>query len=330
MSQALEHCPAKLGRAVKLASIAQALVLVLALVSLSSPRYTEPGESGAECAGRCVEAELATERWNDMWQEISAQGAQALAPEVTAIAARPAGDTLFMRYPNQWGEVDAVTRLSFQLAALANDPKQKIKYLARLERVPAPRVRHRAYLEHARVALRSRHFDAAMMAARSALKIAEVPGKWQADPNFVLAHSAWETGELELAEHAVNAAVAADPGFWDARDLRARLNLRLLSKRGQPTAACIDRARRLIEDLGALPQLAEDRGQFGGIARRIIVVPGRANAARYLAAGMGYLWQGDSLRAREELRRAAHSSGALPRGCEALINAQASAWLPKV
>jgi hypothetical protein len=84
----------------------------------------------------------------------------------------------------------------------------------------------------------------------------------------------------------------------------------------------------MIENLGALPALAQDRKQLRDIADRFaIATEGAANPAFFLLSRLGYQWAGDRERAQAALSKARQSSGRLPRQCAALIADRATALL---
>jgi len=282
------------------------------------------------CTGVCAEQAAAVEAWQGLWQKIAAGGEQALAPESTDRSLRPAGDTVFMRYRGLWRGVDKAIRQTFQLAALANEPEQKLRLLTPLSTIDQPLVRFRALLEIARVRLRLNDLQGAHRAAVQALALQDrIDARAAADAHFILGYIALTEQHWEIAETALTRAIAADPGYWDARQAQLLVLGRLLARRSQSAAACLDRTRRLIEHLGALPALAQSRTQLRDIADRFESLPQRTNAAFYLLAGLGYSWAGDSARARQTLKRADRTRGRLPAACEKLILAQVQQLLAR-
>ncbi len=133
---------------------------------------------------------------------------------------------------------------------------------------------------------------------------------------------ALEKQDLDSAEQAFNKAVGADPGFWDARQAQLLALSRQLAQSRQSPAACLNRTRIMIENLGAMPVLAQNRMQFRDIADRFGARSGGSNPAFHLLAGLGYLWAGDHDKSRSELTAARRSQGKLPSRCEALIIAE--------
>lgn len=309
------------------AVVAASLALVLALTLVGLARPPDPDRANAEGATGAQEAALA--QWTALWADIDRRGEAALRPEHAEPSLRAAGDTVFMRYRNLWRDVDEVTRRAFQMAALANDPGAKIAGLQPLATAgPAP-VRSRALVEIARIRLRQRALDDARTSARQALAIPGLEPRFLADAYFVLGHAALEARDLDSAEAALAEAVARDPGFWDARQTQLLVLSRQLGQPRQATAACINRTRLMIENLGALPALAQDRTQFRDIADRFAAQSALANPAFSLLSGLGYLWAGDRDRARAALTETGKARGALPRRCEALLIAKAEELLAR-
>ncbi len=265
-------------------------------------------------------------QWQALWSDLAERGEAALQPESLETSLRAAGDTAFMRYRNLWGRVDESARRAFQMAALSGDPQRKLALLQPFGTAADARTRFRALLEIARVQLRLRALDPAREAARGALAVVGVPERIQADAHFVLGYIAWESGSLDQAESALTRAVAADPGFWDARQLRLLVLGRQLGQPRQSAADCLDRTRSMILDLGAMPALAQDRTQFRDIADRFAVQGVPANPAFALLSGLGYRWSGDLERARAALASAEIPRGQLPPACEALILEKAREW----
>ncbi|MBK1719443.1 hypothetical protein CKO27_17645 [Thiocystis violacea] len=278
--------------------------------------------------GDSSEARAAVAAWESLWSELAERGESALRPETADASLRAAGDTAFMRYRNLWGQIEGDERLAFQLAALSGDPERKLARLRPLTEAGDPRVLFRAHLELARLHLRRRAFAPAREAARAALAVPEIPERIRSDAHFILGYLASEEARLDQAETALTAAIVADPGFWDARQLRLAVLARRLAQPGRSGAECLDRTRRMIEDLGALPALAQDRTQFRDIADRFATQGAPANAALALLSGLGYLWSGDLERARTTLTGAETLQGRLPAACERLILRQVAAWIP--
>lgn len=269
--------------------------------------------------GDSAEARQAVEAWETLWSELGERGVAALSPTASDSSRRSAGDTVFMRYRNLWGRIDDEARLAFQLAALSGDPARKLALIEPLTQAEEPLIRFRAHLERARLQRRLQDFESARIAARAALAVPELPERLRSDAWFILADSAWEQDRLDEAETALNAAIADDPGFWDARRLRLEVLARRLAEPRQRAAVCLDRTRRLIQDLGALPALAEDQTQFRDLADRFARQGAPTNVALALVAGLGYHWSGDLERARITLEHAEQRRGSLPKACERLI-----------
>ncbi|NCA72703.1 MAG: tetratricopeptide repeat protein, partial [Sphingobacteriia bacterium] len=257
--------------------------------------------------------------WEALWADVEARGVDALSPEMTDPSRRAAGDTAFMRYRNLWGPIDAPARMAFQLAALSGEPARKRALIEPLTQAEAPLIRFRAHLELARLARRGGDFASARSSVHAALAEPEVPTRVRADAWFILGESALEQDRLKEAESALTTAIAADPGFWDARRLRLEVLSQLLARPRQSVAQCLDHTRRMIEDLGALPTLAEDQTQFRDLADRFAREDAPHQVALVLIAGLGYRWSGAHQRSRLVFQSAKHWRGRLPDGCERLI-----------
>ena len=284
----------------------------------------------SSCVQDCVENDAAVAQWEALWTTIKTEGERSLAPGIEDRSLRAAGDTVFMRYRNLWHKVDHSVRQRFQMAALANDPQQKLKLLQPLIETDDPQVRFRALLEIARVQLRLRAFEQVDARARQALAIADIAPRIAADAHFILGYAALEQHDLQRAEEELSKAVAYDPGFWDARQTQLLVLSRQLGRPRQRLADCLNRTRLLIENLGAMPVLAQSRTQFRDIADRFGAQALPANPAFRLLAGLGYLWAGDSGRARAVLSKAKQTHSTLPQQCEALIIARVNELLAQL
>jgi tetratricopeptide (TPR) repeat protein len=309
-------------------AVAAILLTLLGGLTLISLLRSPVANSSAEIADGQAQAQ-ALAQWQALWTDIAEHGEAALQPEQTDVSLRAAGDTVFMRYRNRWKNVDPAARRTFQMAALANDPQQKLALLEPLTTVDAPMIRARALLEVARVHLRRRALDLATMTAQQVLAIPGLTAQVTADAYFILGYAALEAHDLDRAEAALAQAVERDPGFWDARQTQLLVLNRQLNQPRQSVAACLNRSRLMIQNLGALPALAQDRTQFRDIADRFAAQAAIANPAFRLLSGLGYLWVGDHDRAQKALAEARKPQGQLPRQCETLIAAQAAALLQR-
>jgi tetratricopeptide (TPR) repeat protein len=296
------------------------LVLLMVLVGVLRGLAQAPDRS-AETAGLgdSAEARQAIESWETLWSNLAERGVAALSPETSDPSRRAAGDTVFMRYRNLWGQIDDEARLSFQLAALSGDPARKRALIEPLTLAEEPLIRFRAYLELARLQRRRQDFESARAAVRTALGVPDLSKRVRSDAWFILADIAWEQDRLDEAETALTTTIEDDPGFWDARRLRLEVLARRLGEPRQRGAVCLDRTRRMIEDLGALPALAEDQTQLRDLADRFARQGAPTHVALALIAGLGYRWSGDGERARITLESAEELRGRLPAGCERLI-----------
>lgn len=296
---------------------APALSMVLGGVLWGLIQVPDRSETGG--LGDSAEAHQAIAAWEALWSELAEQGVDALNPVTRDASRRAAGDTVFMRYRNLWGRIDDSARLAFQLAAISGDPERKLALIAPLTQAEDPLIRVRASIELARLQRRRHDFESARAAARAALAVPDLPERLRADAWFILGDIAWQQDRLDEAETALNAAIEDDPGFWDARRLRLEVLARRLAEPRQRGAVCLDRTRRLIEDLGALPALAEDQTQFRDLADRFARQGTPTHVALALITGLGYRWSGDGERARVTLESAEEVRGRLPAGCERLI-----------
>lgn len=293
-----------------------ALGLLLSAVLWGLVRAPEQADAGA--VGESVAAHQAIDAWEALWSDLAEHGVASLTPAPDP-SRRAAGDTVFMRYRNLWGPIDSSARLAFQLAALSADPERKLALIAPLTQADDPLIRLRAYLEQARVQRRLQQVEAARASAEAALALPGLDEPLYADAWFIISEIAWQQGQLDGAERALSAAIAADPGFWDARRLRLDVLARQLERPRQHAPRCLDRTRHMIQDLGALPALAEDQTQFRDLADRFARQGTPNTVALALIAALGYQWSGDEPGARRMLERAAQLRGRLPGGCEQRI-----------
>lgn len=276
------------------------LLLLAALVPwLPPPPATEAPVGGGEEAVAALAQAVAD--WRTLWTAVDENGEAALEPDIQSEGLRAAGDTLWMRYPGLARDVDPAARHRFQLIALSNDARRKQELLISLKDHHDPRVRQRAWLESARVALRADQPGEAALALERALAEA-VPEGWQADTWLMMAVVALADEDRPTALAALDTAIALDPGFWDARQLRLRVSSEALTTRGLAAADCLNLSQRLLEDLGALPTLAESHEQFRVLADRFATLEGRGHPVFALLAGLAYHWVGDNAAARETLR----------------------------
>lgn len=278
---------------------------------------------------------LAVERWHALWKRLqhgrtALPDPEQLTSEPLDTALRPAGDTAFMRYRNLWSSPPAAIRRRFQVAAMAGTPRQKLAVLAPLTQERDTLVRFRAWLEMARTHLRSRAFDEAIRTAHEALAVPSIEPRIAADAYFIIGIAALERQRWQRAETALARAVRHDPGFWDARWAHLSVLSHLLAERQQRTAACLDHTRVVIEHLGTMPLLAQDRTQFRDLADTLGRYTVRPNPAFHLVTGLGYLWSGDPKRARAALAAASRSQGTLPHQCERLVFERIEALLARL
>ena len=274
----------------------------------------------ASAPADCASGELADEceRWDELWEQIDRAGLEALAVSVDAPDLRPAGDTCGMRYRDVFRHAPTAAHFKMRLAAFSNRPEQKAAILDEVTRSDDARVRFRAGVEQARVALRQGE-PAAALAVVTALDSREVPAPCRADADFIEAYAALQLDDPHRAERLLAQTVATDPGFWNARRLQTEVLSRLLVAGTQDAAACLARTRRIIENLGAMASLANDLRQLRDLASEADRAGNRNNPALMLTASLGYRWAGDPERAEATLAAIMATSGRLPRACEAMI-----------
>lgn len=315
-----------------LAALGALLLLALLMPRLVSLTMGTAAVSEGREPAREAELQPALAHWQALWSRLATEGVTALEPDIADPSLRAAGDTAFMRYRNLWDQVPATARRDFQLAALANDPEHKQRLLKPWRDAEIPLIRFRAWLEQARIALRQQDPGAAAAAARTALEIPALPAPVRADAAFILGYLALQAGALDQAEAQLARAIRDDPGFWDARQLHLRVLGALLAQSDSRPARCLNHTRALIEQLGALPALAQDRTQFRDIADQFARQTHGAHPALALMTGLGYLWAGETERARGQLTLAAqgHEPGPGPPMCRQRIAEQARAWLRRL
>ena len=272
-----------------------------------------------------AEVRAALDAWETLWDELQAEGVAALDPQVRTTGARYAGDTCGMRYRRLYGGVDGDARERLVIAAFANDPEAKRQLLRPLLDWPDARVRARAAVELARVALRLGDPDAAEAALRRSTGL-DLPPACEADRHYIEARIAVRRGDPATALESFATANARDPGFWNAWRDRLPVLVHALHEPAQGVATCLRRARGLIEVLGVLPQLADDRRQFAKLALSLERLGARSSAT-LLASGIAWLWAGHETLAHRVIARALDAPELLPGACEHPIRARAAILL---
>ena len=261
-----------------------------------------------------AEVQAAIEAWEHMWEELTTEGVGVLAPDIHVAGARYAGDTCGMRYRRLYRGVDVEARERLVIAAFANDPETKRRLLRPLLESPDARIRARAAVELARVALRRGDLDAAKAALHRSAGL-DLPPACEADRHYLEGRIAARRGDTTAALSQFAAASARDPGYWNAYRDRLPMLVRVLNEPGQGTAACLRHARSLIEVLGLLPQLADDSRQFAKLALSLEQL-GAHSSATLLASGVAWLWAGQETHGRRVLSRALDAPELLPAVCE--------------
>ena len=252
--------------------------------------------------------------WERMWDELNTEGVGALAPDIRIAGARYAGDTCGMRYRRLYRGVDTETRERLVIAAFANDPETKQQLLHPLLDSPDVRIRARAAVELARIALRRGDVDAAEAALGWSAGV-DLPPSCEADRHYLEGRIAVHRGDAAAALAAFTAANTRDPGYWNAYRDRLPVLIRVLHEPSHGAAACLRHARNLIEVLGLLPQLADDTRQFAKLARSLERF-GAQSSATLLASGVAWLWAGEEAHGRRVLSRALEAPELLPTACE--------------
>ena len=266
-----------------------------------------------------IQAEL--EAWETMWDDIEEDGVEALGPDVHVAGARYAGDTCGMRYRRLYRRIDRETREHLVIAAFANNPETKERILNSLLDSPDPRMRGRTVTELARVALRQGDAAAAEAALRGSAEL-ELPEACKADLHYLQGRIAlMQREDAEAALHAFALANVRDPGYWNAYRDQLPLLVQLLHDPDQGAAACLRHARRLIEVLGLLPQLADDTRQFAKLALSLERLDVHSSAT-LLATGLTWRWAGQEAYGRSILARAMQAPDVLPGVCESAMRAR--------
>lgn len=266
-----------------------------------------------------IQAEM--EAWETMWDDIEEDGVEALGPDIHVAGARYAGDTCGMRYRRLYRRIDRETREHLVIAAFANNPETKERILNSLLDSPDPRIRGRTVTELARVALRQGDAAAAEAALRGSAGL-ELPEACEADLHYLQGRIALMQREDAVAAlHSFALANARDPGYWNAYRDQLPLLVQFLHEPDQGAATCLRHARRLIEVLGLLPQLADDTRQFAKLALSLERL-GAHSSATLLATGLTWRWAGQEAYGRSILARAMQAPDVLPRGCESAMRAR--------
>ena len=293
------------------------LAALLCLMIFEQPELVyESGAASAAADGRedLAQIQASLEAWKRLWTQLEAEGVATLSPEVRIAGARYAGDTCGMRYRRLYRGIDGEARERLVIAAFANDPEIKQQVLEPLTGSPDTRVRARAAAELARVALRRGDTGAAEGALQRA-KGLDLPPACQADIHYLEGRIAVHRSETSAALTAFAVANTLDPGFWNAYRDRLPVLVHALHDPDQHVAACVDRARVLIEVLGLLPQLARDTRQFAKLALSLERL-GVRSSATLLASGMMWRWAGEEAYGRTVLARGREAPELLPPACE--------------
>lgn len=298
------------------------LALFFGLIAVYRPGTVCVHDAAASAAGveqlAEVQAELAA--WEELWDELEAEGLDSLAPEVRIAGARYAGDTCGMRYRRLYRGLDGETRERFVIAAFANDPETKRELLRPLLNATDHQIRARAATELTRVALRQGDAAAAESALRQGQGL-DLPDSCEADRRYLEGRIAVHRGQAAMALEAFEAANALDPGFWNAYRDRLPVLVRALHGADLNVSTCLRHARTLIEILGLLPQLADDTRQFAKLALSLERLGARSSAT-LLASGLTWRWAGQGAYGHDVLTRGLQAPEVLPAPCEREMRAR--------
>ncbi len=272
---------------------------------------------------RAIEA--AVEAWKQMWAELEVKGVDALDPNVSVVGAQYAGDTCGMRYRRLYRKVAPKDRERLIIASFANDPQLVRRALEPVLASPDPRIKARAAVELARVALRQKETDRAV-AALDEINGLALPPACEADVYYLRGRVAQQGGNINAALDALSMATVLDRGFWNAWRDQIPLLVSALHESPRRTAECLHHTRRLIEILGLLPQLANDASQFGKLAL-LLDRMGAQSSATLLASALAWQWAGQELYAHRILQRAIDAPALLPAACERQVRVQIASKL---
>ena len=301
-----------------------ALALLVGLMALYRPQAVcvaapAPVEPVAEQEDPAA-IEAAVQAWEQMWAEIEAEGVDALDPGVNVAGAQHAGDTCGMRYRRLYRRVSSEDRERMIIASFANDPQLMRRVLEPVLASPEPGIKARAAVELARVALREEDTDRAAAALDEVAGL-PLPPACEADVHYLRGRVAVHRGDMYAALEALSAATELDRGFWNAWRDQIPLLVRVLHESPQRTTECLHGSRRLIENLGLLPQLANDVSQFGKLAL-LLDRMGAHSSATLLASGLMWQWAGQEAHGRRVLERAMDAPALLPAACEREVRAR--------
>lgn len=182
------------------------------------------------------------------------------------------GAPCFMRHKRMVLGVPQPLRARFAAATIATSSKTKAELLASLvpDVQPGP-VAWRIALAQAEVALRSGQTEAALVFLDVAAG-EEVPSTCRADEFFLRA----SVESLAHAADLLDAAVAADPGYWDAQE---RLAILAAAGTGSDPAACDADAARTIRSATQLAALAQSDSQFQRLQRALVGIGDNTRSA---------------------------------------------------
>ena len=298
------------------------LALFVGLIAMHRPGTVCVHDAAASPAGMENMAEIQAElaAWEELWDELEAEGVDALAPEARVAGARYAGDTCGMRYRRLYRGVDRETRERFVIAAFANEPETKRELLQPLLDSPDDQIRARAATELTRVALRQGDTAAAESALSQGQGL-DLPAACEADRRYLEGRIAVHRGQAAVALEAFEAATALDPGYWNAYRDRLPVLVRALHGPDLDVSTCLRHARTLIEVLGLLPQLADDTRQFAKLALSLERLGARSSAT-LLASGLTWRWAGQATYGRGVLTRGLQAPELLPAPCEREMRAR--------
>ncbi len=301
--------------------VVNSAVLAGLVVFLGVMAVRHPMVACTQSARETVEVQAELKAWERMWDGIESNGVDALDLDDDVPGARYAGDTCGMRYVRLYSRVEDETRKQLMIAAFSNDPETKKRILSALLDSTDPRIRGRTAIELARVSLHQGDAEEAEAALHASEGLKLHPA-CEADRHYLQGRIALIRREpTRAALDAFALANARDPGYWNAYREQLPLLVQSLHEPDQGAAACLRHARRLIEVLGLLPQLANDTRQFAKLALSLERLGARSSAT-LLASGLTWQWAGQEAYGRSVLARALQAPEVLPRVCEGEMRAR--------
>ncbi len=300
-----------------LSALAGSALLVLVALAF------EPGRLAEEARDTAPEVE---DVFRQLVREIAESGMETFDNEDTDLGRRPAADTAPMRQPGLFGDEDQVWRDRLSLVRLATSSSVQLGLLESMEEAPDPRLRYRAKLERATIQLRRGANRDALALVRAA-RAEPVPPPFLADGHFIEGYALEGVGEIRGALFAYREAIAVEPEFWNARQAVVALLGRELAGFAKNDRDCVEATHLLLENVGALGGIAQDRRLYLDLASSILRYAGTGDASRQFVVGMAFRLAGAEQAARRHLLLATSLRGRLPARCERLIHEVAATAL---